>query len=379
MTAEELATVVHSSKLYDPSLLLESIAAKSKPGDIRHRGYLDPGRDVAQGGTIIAGELVDVLPGDDSKDTKRWHKRHEIEEGSDGIVLKLDKPYIVNHLRLQLCDSDERSYCYYVEVSVDQVNWLKVVDHSKYPCRSWQNLYFSARAVQFVRIRGTLSTADNKFDLVAIEAFHSEQYPYLDEEGFEVPSHNVATPATSAIVQQLKEDEHDSAPRTVYVQLAKPYVVESLSFVPCHRGESVHNFTVEVSHDFESWKTVSERSDVACRSRQKIEFPRQRVVFIRIVGNRCPDGGHFEPESFECPAEKSGHEHSAGRFEFDNVVGPLASLALEGAPSTSGRCACCLPDVPVCEATKRKTSEEEEAAVASKRPALESKDSEGHS
>lgn len=38
-----------------------------------------------------------------------------------------------------------RSYSYYIEVSMDELDWIRVVDHSKYLCRSWQNLFFTPR------------------------------------------------------------------------------------------------------------------------------------------------------------------------------------------------------------------------------------------
>lgn len=36
-----------------------------------------------------------------------------------------------------------RSYSYYIEVSMDELDWVRVVDHSKFLCRSWQNLFFT--------------------------------------------------------------------------------------------------------------------------------------------------------------------------------------------------------------------------------------------
>lgn len=38
-----------------------------------------------------------------------------------------------------------RSYSYYIEVSMDELDWVRVADHSKYLCRSWQDLYFPPR------------------------------------------------------------------------------------------------------------------------------------------------------------------------------------------------------------------------------------------
>jgi hypothetical protein len=41
-----------------------------------------------------------------------------------------------------------RSYSYYIEVSMDELDWVRVVDHSKYLCRSWQNLFFTPRVAR---------------------------------------------------------------------------------------------------------------------------------------------------------------------------------------------------------------------------------------
>lgn len=47
-----------------------------------------------------------------------------------------------------------RSYSYYIEVSMDESDWVRVVDYSNYHCRSWQRLYFPQRVVRFIRIVG---------------------------------------------------------------------------------------------------------------------------------------------------------------------------------------------------------------------------------
>jgi len=43
-----------------------------------------------------------------------------------------------------------RSYSYYIEGSLDEKDWIRLVDHTRYLCRSWQNLRFPARVVRFV-------------------------------------------------------------------------------------------------------------------------------------------------------------------------------------------------------------------------------------
>lgn len=36
---------------------------------------------------------------------------------------------------------------------MDELDWVRVVDHSKYLCRSWQNLYFTPRVCRRVRLK----------------------------------------------------------------------------------------------------------------------------------------------------------------------------------------------------------------------------------
>lgn len=43
---------------------------------------------------------------------------------------------------------------------MDQKDWVRVIDHSNYFCRSWQNLYFEPRVVQFIKIVGTSNTVN---------------------------------------------------------------------------------------------------------------------------------------------------------------------------------------------------------------------------
>jgi BTB/POZ domain-containing protein 9 len=42
-----------------------------------------------------------------------------------------------------------------------------------------------------------------------------------------------------------------------------------------------YSYYIEVSLNKEDWEVVFDRSKVACRSWQHIEFPRRPVVFIR--------------------------------------------------------------------------------------------------
>jgi BTB/POZ domain-containing protein 9 len=59
-----------------------------------------------------------------------------------------------------LWDCDLRAYSYYVEVSVNNIDWVMVADKTKEECRSWQLLRFKRQPVVFIRIVGILNTAN---------------------------------------------------------------------------------------------------------------------------------------------------------------------------------------------------------------------------
>lgn len=70
------------------------------------------------------------------------------------IQVAFGRPFIVNNIRMLLLDDGQRSFSYTIDVSVDGRNWTKIIDYSKYWCRSWQHLFFKERVVKHVRIIG---------------------------------------------------------------------------------------------------------------------------------------------------------------------------------------------------------------------------------
>ncbi|XP_073944509.1 BTB (POZ) domain containing 9 isoform X2 [Choristoneura fumiferana] len=169
MSLEELLRVVRPFAPVTPDMLLDAIHDKTRTRttDLRHRGLLLPEENVAtlkRGARVIAGDMRSALLDGDTEnyDMERGYTRHTISDAPDnpGILVRLPAPTIINHLRLLLWDRDNRSYAYFIEVSVDQKDWVRVVDHSKYYCRSWQRLYFAPRVVQFIRVVGTSNTVN---------------------------------------------------------------------------------------------------------------------------------------------------------------------------------------------------------------------------
>ncbi|XP_009871315.1 PREDICTED: BTB/POZ domain-containing protein 9-like, partial [Apaloderma vittatum] len=153
MSLTELLNVVRPSGLLSPDAILDAIKirSESRDMDLNYRGMLIPGENIATmkyGAQVVKGELKSALLDGDTQnyDLDHGFSRHPIDDDCrSGIEIKLGQPSIINHVRILLWDRDSRSYSYYIEVSMDELDWIRVIDHSKYLCRSWQNLYFPAR------------------------------------------------------------------------------------------------------------------------------------------------------------------------------------------------------------------------------------------
>jgi BTB/POZ domain-containing protein 9 len=65
---------------------------------------------------------------------------------------------------------------------MDQKDWVRVIDHTHFYCRSWQYLYFEPRVVQYARIVGTHNTVNKVFHVVALEAVFVQK-PFVVERG----------------------------------------------------------------------------------------------------------------------------------------------------------------------------------------------------
>ena len=85
-------------------------------------------------------------------DLDRGFARHLIRDGERGICIAMGRPSIINTIRILLWDKDPRQYSYYIEVSMDKQDWIRIIDYSKYLCRSWQTLHFKPRVVRFVTL-----------------------------------------------------------------------------------------------------------------------------------------------------------------------------------------------------------------------------------
>ncbi|CAJ1077880.1 BTB/POZ domain-containing protein 9 [Xyrichtys novacula] len=330
MTLTEMLNVVRPSGLLSPDDLLDAIKTRSESRnmDLNYRGMLIPEENIATmkyGAQVVKGELKSALLDGDTQnyDLDHGFSRHPIEEdGRAGIQVKLGQSSIINHIRLLLWDRDSRSYSYYIEVSMDELDWVRVVDHSKYLCRSWQNLYFTPRVCRYVRIVGTHNTVNKVFHLVAFECMFTNR-PFTLENGLLVPNENVATIAACASVIEgvsrsrnalLNGDTrnydwdsgytcHQLGSGAIVIQLAQPYSISSLRLLLWDCDERSYSYYIEVSSNQQQWTKVVDRTRVACRSWQTLKFDKQPASFIRIVGTHNTANEVFHCVHFECPAQ----------------------------------------------------------------------------
>jgi len=326
---QDLLKVVRPTNLVQPDILLDAIQARTEFRDmeLKYRGFLLLEENVAtpkHGATVVNGEVKNaLLDGDSSNyDMERGFTRHPIDDNSEkGIIVKLGMQCIINHFRMLLWDKDNRSYSYYIEVSMDQKDWVKVVDHSKYLCRSWQDLYFTPRVVRYIRIVGTYNTLNKVFHVVSLEAYYTKK-TFQVHKGILIPSVNVATIEKSACVQDgvsrsrhalLNGDTknydwdsgytcHQLGSGAIVVQLGQPFVIDSMKLLLWDCDERRYSYYIEVSNNKSDWDMVWDRSKEACQSWQDISFPRRPVVFIRIVGTHNTANEVFHCVHFECPA-----------------------------------------------------------------------------
>ncbi|XP_023209936.1 BTB/POZ domain-containing protein 9-like, partial [Centruroides sculpturatus] len=216
------------------------------------------------------------------------------------------------------------SYAYYIEVSMDQKDWIRVVDHTRYLCHSWQNLYFDERVVKYIRIVGTHNTVNRVFHVVAFECMYTNKFFRL-EKGLIVPNHNVATITSSACVIEgvsrsrnalINGDTenydwdsgytcHQLGSGAIVIQLAQPYMIDSMRLLLWDCDDRSYSYYVEVSIDQQHWTMVADKQSEKCKSWQTICFAPRPVVFIRIVGTHNTANEVFHCVHFECPAQTS--------------------------------------------------------------------------
>ena len=333
ISLNDLLHVVRPTELISPDVLLDAIQAQNEScdGDLSYRGVLCPDENIAtpqHGAQVLEGDMCASLLNGDTRnyDGDHGYTIHNISDESSGkkercIKVKLGRPSIINNVRLLLWDKDNRSYSYYIEVSMDDKDWHKVIDYSRHLCRSWQSLYFKKRVVRYIRVVGTHSSINKLFHLVALEALYSTEKVVLDGD-LVVALNNVAKVDMSAcIIEGVSRDRnalingdvntydwdsgytcHQLGNGAITVQLAQPYVLSSMRLLLWDIDDRTYSYYIKVSCDGENWTTVADKRNVECQSWQTLEFNMIPAIFIKIIGTANTANEVFHCVHFECPA-----------------------------------------------------------------------------
>ncbi|KAI5749382.1 hypothetical protein M8J76_006905 [Diaphorina citri] len=331
ISLDELLTTVRSSGIISADKILDAIELQTND-KVQYRGYLKPEENLAtskMGTMVVQGEMKNALLNGDvnNYDMENGYTRHTITEATsstscdNGILIKLGTQAIVNHIKLLLWDKDLRSYSYFIEVSIDQKKWTRVIDYTRFYCRSWQFLYFPTQVVQYIRVVGTNNTVNKVFHIVSFEIMYTAQTVQLSEEGIIIPKHNVATRELSAKVVEgvsrslsslidgntVKYDWdsgytcHQLGSGAILVQLGQPYMLDSMRLLLWDCDDRSYSYLVEVSINLWDWEIVADHTRDLCRSWQSISFSRRPVVFVRIIGTHNTMNEVFHCVHFECP------------------------------------------------------------------------------
>ncbi|XP_050435404.1 BTB/POZ domain-containing protein 9-like [Adelges cooleyi] len=327
MNAEELAEVKESELVSSDTISgALRIINTWPPHKLQYRGLLKPNENLARQSDI-------------SRVT------HSITRGS---ILKLDHPSIVNYIEILLCNGDLRPYSYYIQVSMDEQNWIRVIDHSNCDCRSVQRLWFHSRLVRYINIVGTNSTADASFEVWTIYYNTNDMHLVEIQNGLIVPKCNVATRTHNAYVikgeysstrQSLLENNYEDSFIYTYHQLRsgsivvrfdQPFILSSMRMLLWGGYKYYYSYIIESSVNNVDWEIVINKSQKLARSWQVLQFEPRPVVFIRITGVYSSDGDEFRCVYLEAPSQVP---LDSNIVEDDRVENNETDIAMVEAPA----------------------------------------------
>ncbi|XP_050434184.1 BTB/POZ domain-containing protein 9-like [Adelges cooleyi] len=260
MDDEELSEVRRSELVSSDSSILDVIklSIESLPQEFKDQGRLEPNVNFAE-------------------DTPK--KLCQIDGGT---MITLDHPSKINYIEMELSDKQAKSYTYYIQVSMDSHNWLRVIDHSNYHCRSIQRLWIIRRFVRYIRIVGTNNTSNKSFNFLKV-MYNTEKLHWVEiKNGLVAPKYNVTlTSMDWAIVIRQ--------PDCLQIQLAQPYMLSSMRILLNHGESRACGYTIHVSVNDEDWDIIVDKSKESTLSWQLLKFDPRPIVYIRVTAVRTSE------------------------------------------------------------------------------------------
>ncbi|XP_050435399.1 BTB/POZ domain-containing protein 9-like [Adelges cooleyi] len=241
---------------------------------------------------------------------------------NSGTLIRLSHPSTINYIKIKLPDED---LAYYIEVSMGDKDWMKVIDYSDYICRSVQRLWVYPIAVWYIRIVyiRTKNTVNKSCKFVEISYNTNRRHLVEIEDGLVAPKYNVVLWYKNAIIiegesrfdnntllDQLDERDvyrrytwHKLGSGCILIQLPQPFMLSSIRMLlEIDPDELVFfKYTIEVSVNNKEWKMVANKTKKETQSMQLLNFDPTPIVFIRITGVHCSDGDEFRCVYLEAP------------------------------------------------------------------------------
>lgn len=89
------------------------------------------------------------------------------------LIVDLSANYMISNVSFEL----EKNCGYYVELSMNFLDWVKVADNSKFSCRQGQDLYFARTVVRYIKICVTSGTC-SKISSLIVQLTDKEKSEY---------------------------------------------------------------------------------------------------------------------------------------------------------------------------------------------------------
>lgn len=105
-----------------------------------------------------------------------------------------------------LWDRDNRSYSYFVEVSVEQSHWDRVIDYTMYKCRSFQHLCIPSQPIRYIKLVGIHNTENPYFHVVDLKALYTENVPVLFDHVVSATENVAALNMGAAVIKGERND-----------------------------------------------------------------------------------------------------------------------------------------------------------------------------
>ncbi|XP_050435296.1 BTB/POZ domain-containing protein 9-like isoform X2 [Adelges cooleyi] len=241
-----------------------------------------------------------------------------------GIMIRLSHPSTINYIKIILPKED---LAYYIEVSMGDNDWVKVIDYSDYICRSVQRLWVYPIAAWYIRIVyiRTKNTVNKPCKFEEISYKTNRHHLVEIENEIVAPKYNVISSLKNALIIKGESryenntlldhlDECDMYKRytwhqlgsgCILIQLPQPYMLSSMRMLlEIDPNELVFfKYTIEVSVNNKEWKMIVNKTKRETQSMQLLNFDPTPIVFIRITGVHCSDGDEFRCVYLEAPAK----------------------------------------------------------------------------